>query len=249
MKKKKIREDVFFDVVVVGAGGTGSYFLKEFSRYLCGNDDALSHIHSLVILDGDIVEEKNLSRQAFIEEDIGQSKAGVMASILNESFSLNWQGYDKYLLHASELTELTDQTNCIPVIVGCVDNHACRMVCEEFFTNSQECIYFDSANEFSSGEVVFAVKAGKKASPLRSDLFPEIKKGDLRNVEEMSCTELNAVAPQHIAANMEAGLHLLSAMTTLLEEGTAIAGMTVFDVKRMDSQFYPADKLSVRSAA
>lgn len=244
-----MNNDVVFDIIVVGAGGTGSYFLKEFSRYLCGNDKALERIASLSVIDGDVVEKKNLARQAFMEEDIGQSKAAVMASVLNEAFGLNWSGYDRYLLETDELKSLSNGGFYIPVVIGCVDNHACRLVCEKFFTESEDCLYFDSANEFSSGEVVFSVKMDGKASPLRSELFPEIKKGDLRNVEEMSCTELNAVAPQHISANMNAGMILLSAVTTLLDEGKAIAGMTIFDVKLMDSQFYPAEKLSVRRAA
>ena len=237
-----------FNIVVVGAGGTGSYFLKEFSRYLCGNEKALCRIESLAIIDGDRVEEKNISRQAFMAQDIGLPKAVVMASALNEAFGLNWSGYDRYLLDVSMMERLMNGYS-VPVIIGCVDNHACRLVCEKFFQEKECCIYFDAASEFSSGEVVYSVKQYDKASPLRSEIFPEIKKGDLRNVEEMSCTELNAVAPQHICANMNAGFHLLSGMTTLLETGKVNAGMAVFDVKMMDAQFYPADQLAGRRAA
>jgi len=239
-------DELIFKIIVVGAGGTGSYFLKEFSRYLYQNDKALNHIFEMCIIDGDEVEGKNLKRQAFIEDDIGLPKSVVMASALNDAFSLHWTGFDQYLLRAEELEDDCYDGNVIPIIVGCVDNHACRLVCEEFFNNHESCIYYDSANEFSSGEVVFAVKKdGVVLSPLRSSIFPDIKKGDLRNVEEMSCTELNEVAPQHIAANMNAGLILLNAMTTLFEDGIVTGGMTLFDIKQMYCQYFSPAELNV----
>ena len=67
-----------FSILVVGSGGTGTYFLKEISRFLSGNTAAANMISKMVICDGDIVEEKNLSRQCFSTEDIGRKKAVVM---------------------------------------------------------------------------------------------------------------------------------------------------------------------------
>ena len=235
-----------FKICVIGAGGTGSYFLKEFSRYLYGNKKARNQIRRMSVVDGDRVEEKNLIRQSFMKEDIDSPKSAVMASALNEAFLLDWTGYARYLLRDEELArEFIGPTDSdeIPVIIGCVDNHACRLVCEEYFKKSNTCIYYDAANEFSSGEVVFAVKHdGKLVSPLRSMLFPDVLKGDLRSVEELSCAELNEAAPQHIAVNMNAGMILLSAITSLLEDGICITGITVFDMKHMTSIHYPPNQ-------
>ena len=233
-----------FSICVIGSGGTGSYFLKEFSRYLYDNRKAAKQISALSVVDGDRVEKKNISRQAFQEEDIHESKAAVLTSVLNETFDLKWNGYARYLLSVKDMNNFVPlsgrERDTIPVIIGCVDNHAARLVCEEYFNSRSDCIYFDSANEFSSGEVVFAAKKeGKILSPLRSRIFPEILNGDLRSVNELSCTELNEVAPQHICANMQAGLILVSAVTSLLEDGICTTGMTVFDVKQMVSTHYP----------
>ena len=214
---------------------------------------------SLSVADGDVVEKKNLARQAFSREDIGQKKAAVMASLLNDCFDLSWRAYGKYLLKTEQIDCVLQTApgvhgmNCfckdiVPVIIGCVDNHACRLLCEDYFCSKNNCIYFDSANEFSSGEIVYASRIkGRTISPIRSQIFPEIKKGDLRNVEEMSCAELNAVAPQHIVVNMHAGLCLLSAVARLLEEDALISGVTFFDAKNMDSR-HIAD-LSAKSRA
>ena len=57
-----------YTVFVVGSGGTGTYFLKEISRYLSNKDR--SSLRAMYIIDGDVIEKKNLSRQAFIDDDI-----------------------------------------------------------------------------------------------------------------------------------------------------------------------------------
>lgn len=242
------KKNIVYQILVIGAGGTGTYFMKEFSRYLAGNAKAMKKVLSLSVADGDLVEERNLARQAFDRLDIGQKKAAVMASLLNDCFDLGWDAYGKYLLKTEQISQVLGtalkkygyrckDSDVIPVVIGCVDNHACRLLCEEYFYLRDNCIYFDSANEFSSGEVVFASRVkGRTISPPRSRIFPDIKKGDLRSVEEMSCTELNAAAPQHIVVNMHAGLCLLSAVAKLLEENVLLSGVTFFDAMNMDSR-------------
>ena len=81
-----MKKYVRLSLIVVGAGGTGTYFLKEVSRYLAAADR--EKIARMLIVDGDTVERKNLSRQAFTSDDIGRNKAEVMAEVLNECFDL-----------------------------------------------------------------------------------------------------------------------------------------------------------------
>ena len=195
--------NIKFKIVVVGSGGTGTYFLKEFSRFLCGNEQAKRMISNMVIFDGDTVEEKNIQRQAFTSDDIGLHKAAVIAGALNDNFGLEWNAKRIYVTKTSQLEEFgyTERMAFgdeqiiyreIPLIIGCVDNHACRLVLEDFFNKNKYCIMLDSANEYSTGEVVFSSRVeGKTISPLRSHWFPDIIKGDLRHVTDMSCEELN----------------------------------------------------------
>ncbi len=239
---KKIR----YSIAVIGSGGTGTYFLKEFSRYLSSGVHR-SDIKGLVIFDGDTVEEKNLSRQAFSDEDIGCNKASVMAEVLNASFGTDWESFTQYITKPEDLTSVVscgksyDAIN-VPVIVGCVDNHACRLVLEKVFEDSESCIYLDSANEYTTGEVVCSYKLnGFVVSPLRSTLFPDVKRGaDLRARTEMSCEELNNVAPQHIATNMRAGNILLSEVCSLLD-GLPHPGLITFDLATMEQEYVPMD--------
>lgn len=208
---------------------------------MSGEEEVLKMISGTWIMDGDLVEEKNLKRQAFGPEDVGQKKAAVMAEILNDAFGLSWKACGEYLTEAPRLREIAERCRAwgtgvvnVPLIVGCVDNHAARLVCEKFFLSQENCMYFDAANEFSAGEVVFSVRlGGRTLSPLRSEVFPEIRKKRHKAVTKMSCTELNAVAPQHIAANMNAGLILLSAVAGLLQEGRVPSGVALFDAATM----------------
>ena len=65
------------DVVLVGCGGTGSRVIPPLVQEL---KQAVTAINPcLYLVDGDIVENKNLSRQNFINRDIGRNKAIVMA--------------------------------------------------------------------------------------------------------------------------------------------------------------------------
>lgn len=227
--------------IIVGAGGTGTYFLKEFSRFIAGTEFE-KQIAAMYILDGDTVEKKNLTRQCFCEEDIGRNKAAVMAEILNEEFKLSFRSRNHYLLKKESITEMVRESseygeNNIPVVISCVDNHACRLLLEEYFQEVSNCIYFDSANEYETGEVVYSYKfEGKVIGPVRSVYFPGIKHEDNRSREKMSCEELNQVSPQHIFTNMKAANLLLSGVANLFA-GVVTPGFSFFNTFKYEEDF------------
>ena len=241
-------KDPKYQILVIGAGGTGGYFLKEFSRFVGAKK--LPALASINMADGDVVEEHNLERQSFISADIGRKKASVLTEVINASLGTSWKCFPNYILELKDIENILDE-NAIPVIIGCVDNHGCRLLCEDYFKSAENCIYIDSANEIESGEVVFSVKlGGKQLSPLRSEIFPDLKKGDVRNVNEMSCEELNVHMPQHICTNMLAGNIILSAVCKLLEGKELSCGMCAFNAHDMSMQFIDmTDKEVVKKAA
>lgn len=246
-----------YNLLVIGAGGTGTYFLKEFSRFLCGNSKVKNQIYSMHIFDGDIIEEKNLARQAFTTDDVGRNKASVMAEVLNEAFGLTFVAHDAYVTKKTQLNSLFVK-KCfwggrteivIPLIISCVDNHACRLLLEDIFNDEENCVLFDSGNEFSSGEVVYSYKSDKKVyGPVRSSYFPDVKKGDLRNRTEFSCEELNNVAPQHIFTNMLAG-NLLCVGLANLFSGKVTPGFVYFNSLSYESGFVPYSEEKISTEA
>lgn len=241
------KQNIIFNVIVIGAGGTGTYFIKEAGRFISSLKNKHA-INTFTIVDADIVEEKNLSRQSFMPEDIGEYKADVMANALYELFGIDATAVTRFIDTVKDLKAIIPNDSgvidvAIPVIIGCVDNHACRLVCERFFESSANCIYYDSANEFDNGEVVYAVRLnGKTLAPARSFYFPEIKQKRSKKRSSMSCTELNAVAPQHILTNMCAGMALLAGFMPLIENYQIKRGICMFNPFLNQMQFMPFEE-------
>lgn len=105
------QHELISEIVVVGCGGTGSWLLPKLVKTI--NDGIRKSIIrkdvKLILIDGDIVEEKNLVRQNFIEQDIGQNKAEVMASrygphLINENGAIF---IDKYIADSERYEKLT----------------------------------------------------------------------------------------------------------------------------------------------
>jgi hypothetical protein len=100
-----------FTVTVVGCGGTGGFAAESLCRLLPRNSD-------LVLVDHDRVEERNLIRQSFLREDLGQFKSEILAYRLARKFDRQ-VGYSTLPV---ALTELASPG----LIIGCVDNGLAR---------------------------------------------------------------------------------------------------------------------------
>ena len=216
-----------YDIVVVGCGGTGSHYIKELGRLIYGHGGLSQNMH-ITLVDGDVVEERNLIRQAFMPQDIGQNKAQVMAEILKQAYGIDADYFDRYIDDASDLEKLVRADSTV-LLVGCVDNHQCRQSMHGFFHARENCIYMDSANEFSVGEVVIGSRiGGVDVYPDRSQYFPEVMDaGELRRSEE-SCEALNASSPQHMLTNQLAAWILLTNTEKFLQDEW-LGGFVFFD--------------------
>ena len=215
-------------IIVVGCGGTGTFFLKELCRALSGDED--TKVKRILIVDGDTVEKKNLLRQAFSLEDIGENKAKVFADILTDAFDLRFpvSYLDRYI---ETEQDLPDEHSDV-LLIGCSDNGACRKVMDDYFLSPKRgnVWYYDAGNSFLEGQVIYAVKEyGKIVSPPGS-FYGSYAEEKPRS--EMSCEELNNVAPQHILANMQAAALLLYGALELIQKGNKVKGITVFSVEQ-----------------
>jgi PRTRC genetic system ThiF family protein len=79
------------EVLVVGAGGTGSVILMGLP-YLHQAMRVWGHPHGLhvTLMDGDAVSPTNCVRQPFSVSDIGLNKATVLVNRINLFWGLNW---------------------------------------------------------------------------------------------------------------------------------------------------------------
>lgn len=133
--------------LIVGVGGTGSILAPLLSRML---DDC-----KFVLFDGDIIEMKNISRQAYQSFNLGENKAYALARKLNSNFDNEHYFFDKYIekkediLHFLNLGRYDEKV----VLISCVDNNSTRKILEDTFDLNKIDLYIDSGNEDTFGNV------------------------------------------------------------------------------------------------
>lgn len=229
---------VSYNIVIVGAGGTGSHLIARLAQFVANlnKDKACIKSVAVSIVDGDAVSPKNLERQNFCEYDMMQNKADVMAEAVNDTYHLSWTSWGKYIDSVDELeyifnsSDVNGKNDHLDILIGCCDNHRCRQVMEEWFDTQDNGIYIDAANEFSVGEIVIGIRANNKTiSPSRKHYFPDILKDTGKSKSEQSCGTVNLSAPQHIATNCESANTVLAVISALLTEHKINGGIIYFD--------------------
>lgn len=226
-----------YHIMVVGCGGTGGNFVKEFARFLYSSEKSGGTDIKVTLIDGDIVEEKNISRQPFTKEDIGLNKAEAMCQAVYEVFGLSFEFYNSYIESAKTLKSICTEKD-LPILIGAVDNHAARRVMHEYFETAESCIYLDSANEFSYGELVIGASLDRHMIyPDRTYYFQDILNDTSKGRSQMGCEELNRVSPQHIATNLFAANLLLANVVQILTDKRILGGIYYFDSFKGFSRF------------
>ena len=121
-------------LMIIGRGGTGSRLVPLISQFI--KTCAWVTDPELVLIDDDIVEEKNLFRQNFIAQDVGRSKAEILAGRYSRAFNMNInslqmrvENYKKFRAEANkegtkehELTQILTRFRTNSIIVLCVDS-------------------------------------------------------------------------------------------------------------------------------
>lgn len=238
-------------VVCVGAGGTGGNFCKEFPHVMLKRKNL-----SLLIIDGDRVEEKNTARQPFLKADLQQNKAQILCEDLLRDYPV-LQGriasYGAYLDNVEDVEKAVSSVNGVfdeVLLVGCVDNHAARRVLQSYHAGKENSIYIDAANEWSNGEVVVSArKNGMDFSPVRSFYFPEVMTDTSPSASQLSCGVVNESAPQHLVTNLASAQHIYSVLMPLFSEGHIHTGILFFDAFRGFSRYQPYSALMNKEAA
>lgn len=121
-----------FDMLVVGAGGTGSWLVPHLARLVYAFNRHEAHMlekrqASLLIIDPDLVEEKNVTtRQNFCPPEIGYPKAQVLSNRMALAFSLTRDEIAAKVepFAASMVRQHPSDT---VLLVGCVDNADARI--------------------------------------------------------------------------------------------------------------------------
>lgn len=253
----KKNERPVWDIALVGLGGTGGYILQSFMRMLKNFE-----IRGLLTLaDGDEVEEKNLLRQNFIQQDVGKKKVDVLARRYSNVYDMDMRTIGGYIENVESVKNLfvlgKGSWNDFPgrrayrVLIGAVDNNKSRQLFHEFFTQSEDdFIYIDSGNdgvlpsskEVSeedslesgySGQVVVGVKTrGKVILPPVGWVYPNIlEKTENDFFPSQACGQTVVNHPQRMQTNLMAANIVLGYLNTLLSEGRLISHYTNFNAR------------------
>lgn len=239
--------------VVVGAGGTGGYFIPQLTRQIALQNgirrmEGLEE-HQIVVIDQDTVSLNNLNRQNFIESDLDRNKAQVLAERYGRAFKTGAIRFlDEYITSTDRLVELI-KSSCfvprtMPVLVDCVDNNKTRVFLHEAAHQLSEATHvglLSSGNELYTGQVVFGFLPKQKKSqyvnqsqfrtPLLADMFPEVLEGNDKLPTELSCDEAAVSHPQSIMTNMTAASFLFNFANILLlsdPDNETMKGLTYF---------------------
>lgn len=229
--------------IIVGAGGTGSYFIPSILRQY----DKNFLDNKVIVMDGDFLEEKNLLRQGFFKDVINYSKSEAMYKMHSPYFRGLLECRTQFLNFADDLTniihsEVMDYQEV--VLVSCVDNNLARLrlfVGQQLIKNLYpeiNVLFVDSGNEEWNGQSLVSY-LGQDDKPLINftknalEIIPEninVEKVDsifpriadwqnhlTRGDHEMSCDDNVVSHPQNIATNMMASNTLLFTINNVFE--------------------------------
>lgn len=77
--------------IIVGVGGTGSLLARDLPKLLINTD------HKMLLVDGDRVERKNMKRQSYQEQDIGEYKSIALSAKINTFYDTHCEAMGLYL--------------------------------------------------------------------------------------------------------------------------------------------------------
>jgi hypothetical protein len=193
--------------VMVGAGGTGTHLLRPLYMYLSSYH--LPADWMLFVLDGDVVEDKNLLRQSFAPGDITFNKALAAARMLQDDF------------HVRPFPEYLSEENIARFIKSgdtvfiCADNFTVRKRIEDHARTLDNITIINGGNEKWDGSVQLWVREkGKDVTPRIGYLHPEIAIAIGEDRAEMTCQQAAALpgGEQTLVANLTSATWMLTAL-------------------------------------
>ena len=224
-------------IVVIGAGGTGGYVIPHLYRIAYNSQRPIR----IILANGDTIEMKNIKRQNFIQSDVGDNKARILAERYASAFGIETEYVPDFIETEAELCKLLEipsawryEPKPMPVLIGAVDNNRSRILCHRVFEKTDDLIYIDSGNGEYTGQMICGMKqSGKVMSLPAARVYPDILTDQEKFPSELSCAERNMSVPQSIAANLFAAMAVTSMLYYLLIEGELENSRITFSSRKL----------------
>ncbi len=185
-------------LAVFGCGGTGSHVAAGLARLEKAINELGGKFPKVTICDPDVVEQPNVGRQLFSQDDVGVNKATAMAQRINMAYGLQWEAS-------------TSDIKCDLTMV-CVDSRKARhriykgRTCKDWF--------IDCGNDSSTGQVVL----GGGDIPLPHQTYRKLI--DRRHKEAgPSCSLAEALESQELFINQAIATYALQLVWSMFRYG------------------------------
>lgn len=180
-------------LVIAGLGGTGANVAARLGRILYAMKENGIRIPQLILVDPDVVEDRNIGRQLFLQGDVGLSKAVAVMRHLNAAYGLETVAIPEPI-HRKHLYNSG-------IILGCVDGAAGRRTIHDYMITSYHgsCVWIDAGNDRESGQVVLGdynrngmalTNSAYSNIPIPSLIFPGLIEESVSIEQPLSCAEL-----------------------------------------------------------
>ena len=114
-------------IILVGVGGTGSILRDDLGTLFGKSGDYGNLYKKIILIDGDLVERGNISRQNYMFRDIARNKAEVSMEILQKKYEVAAvEAYPNFLTTRLLQRILKDLHGENLILISCVDNHQSR---------------------------------------------------------------------------------------------------------------------------
>lgn len=226
------------DVLLVGAGGTGSRMLEKLVA-LHRALKAKGHPGGLrvTVVDPDTVSPANIGRQAFYPGDVGSFKCDVLVNRANMALeNVCWTAQPALL----------DTRACLDgydLVIGAVDNRAARLA---ILRGLENCAggtryWLDTGNRSSDGQVVLGqVPSRRKTTddtmrlPHIAEFYPELIDSAAEDKDNTpSCSLAEALDKQSLYINTTVSDFAANLLWMLFTEGSLDTQGVFINLKRM----------------
>ncbi len=152
-----------------GCGGTGSYLVSPLVKFLNNINDRNRTLDiNYYLIDDDTVEQRNIIRQNFYEDDIGRNKATVkqreychlFENITTINHCINTKNkIEKFIGSDPTYTRKYKYryiySSGLNIIFGCTDNNKSRRIIFNYIkkNSGHDYIYIDSGNNLNNGQI------------------------------------------------------------------------------------------------
>ena len=171
-------------VIIYGCGGTGSRLVPLIAQFITSCKWVLDP--KITLIDGDVVEQKNLSRQNFIEDDVGQNKAVVLANRYSGAYGINIEAIPEFFSNETVIPGFTSGRDILHILgsdilhILCVDSVDSRKVIHHRILNGykvysapKSILLIDTGNGNDFGQVKFMNGASVNSLEWDGDMGPE----------------------------------------------------------------------------